>query len=319
MRWSIRARQNRGKLILLVLSILCLLVLQPTPSVAQEEYSDLTGIKVAVYNGVGVMGSSRIALYRMFEWMNATAGNITASEILAGELDDYDILVVPGGSEDTCSDELESEGQQIVKDFVAGGGSYFGICGGATFGARYLHLFNGFMGPVSEPGDLIHITTMHVNRSSLGPDLSDLAENLSIMYYASQRFTPNPYAATSIHTIARYDYDGSAGMVAFEYDYGTVFLSSPHPEYEENGDRDGTTFGDYLEDPDSEWELLFRVSKWLIEASSDLQPESETTTTPTTTATGAATTPDVLLFTSASLGIGMIVLGAALVYRRTHK
>ena len=116
---------RKGLLPICVLLILFPAFLLPVQSVAQAEYDDLTGVKVAIYNGLGVMGSSRIALTRMFEWMGATVGNITASQILDNGLDGYDILVIPGGSETTCSDELDFEGMQIIKDFVAGGGSYF--------------------------------------------------------------------------------------------------------------------------------------------------------------------------------------------------
>lgn len=34
----------------------------------------------------------------------------------------------------------------------------------------------------------------------------------------------------SIQTIATYESNGRAGMIAFPYGNGTVFLSSPHPE-----------------------------------------------------------------------------------------
>ena len=97
------------------------------------------------------------------------------------------------------------------------------------------------------------MTTMNTNQSSTGPDLSDFPDNFSTLYYASQFFTA-PYG-TSFHRIATYDHNDMAGMIASEYGYGTVFLSSPHPEYEEDSDRDDTTFGDELEDPDSEWDL----------------------------------------------------------------
>lgn len=240
----------------------------------------------------------------MFEWMNATVASVNASQIRDDVLDDYDIFVVPGGSESTCSNELDAEGRQKVKDFVIGGGSYFGICGGATFGAEYLYLFGGYMGPVSEPGSIIHMTTMHINRSSTGPDLSDFPENISTLYYASQCFTPR--VGTSVHIIASYDYDGRAGMIAFKYQNGTVFLSSPHPEYEEDSDRDNTTFGDDLHDPESEWNLLLRISKWLIEASY-VEP-SETTTS-----------PDFLLMAAAATGSIVIIFVAAVFYRKnTH-
>ena len=302
----------QGFLSLCLLSILCLSLLFPTLTLAQTEYDDLSGVNVAVYNGLGVMGSSHIALTRMFEWMNATVSSVTASQILDDVLNDYDIFVIPGGSESTCSSELDDEGRLKIIEFVANGGSYFGICGGSTFAVRYLHLFNGFMGPVSEPGDLIHMTTMHINRTSNGPDLSNLSENCSVMYYASQRFTPNPYQATSIHSIATYDYDGSAGMIAFEYENGTVFLSSPHPEYEENSDRDDTSFGDDLEDSDSEWDLLFQVSLWLIETSYVELDASTTTTTTSSTALPL----DLPLITVVSTGVVIITLIAVVLYRR---
>ena len=66
-------------------------------------------------------------------------------------------------------------------------------------------------------------------------------------------------------------------MIAAKYGSGTVFLCGPHPEYEENSDRDGISEFDHLDDPDSEWPLLLKVSLWLIEASPD-SPDSPTIT-----------------------------------------
>ena len=245
----------------------------------------------------------------MFEWMNASVVDVNASQIRDDVLDESDILVIPGGSESTCTSELEYEGKQKIIDFVAQGGSFFGICGGATFGVIYLRLFDGFISPVNEPGQLIHTTTMNINQSSTGPNLSDLPTNFTTMYYGSQYFTPR--VRGSVHTIATYEYNGKAGMVACEFGNGTVFLSSPHPEYEENDDRDATNSYDYLDDPDSEWELLFRVSKWLIEASY-VEPVGPTTTTTTTF------TPDLPLIAVASTGGAIVMLAVAVLYRRMH-
>lgn len=308
--------RSRRMLCVFVLSILYLILLSPIPSVAQVECDDLTGVQVAIYNGAGVMNSSRIALIRMFEWMNASVVSVTASQILDNILDDCDMLVIPGGSETTCLIELQYiEGVQKIKDFVANGGSYFGICGGATYGATSVGFLNGSMRPVSEPGSLIHITTMYVNHSSTGPELSDCPASFATMYYASQYFDPRE--GTDVHIVATYEYNGEAGMIAFEYGDGTVFLSSPHPEYEENDNRDDTTFGDDLDDPDSEWDLLFRVSKWLIEAS--YVGPSTTTTSPTTApTTTVATDLDLTLIALASTGGVIVMLTAIVLYRRMH-
>ena len=301
-----------------MISLLCLILISPTPTVAQVEYDDLTGVKVAIYDGAGVMNSSHIALTRMFEWMNASVVNVTAPQILDDFLDDYDMLVIPGGSESTCLTELQLiEGINKIQDFVEKGGSYFGICGGATFGAVIADLFNGTMSPVNERGDLIHMTTMNVSQSSTGPDLSDCPASFTTMYYASQYFIPK--VGTDVHIVATYDRNNQPGMIALEYGNGTVFLSSPHPEYEEDGGRDDTTFGDDLDDPDSEWDLLFKISKWLIEASSDEPSSIATTTTTTTTNTTTANTLDVPLIAVASAGCILVVVTVVVLYRRMHE
>ena len=329
MRLRLDPSISRRLLCVGVLLLLSLMFSPPIQSHAYNQINDLTNVKVAIYNGNGPMLSSRIALTRMFQWMNATVVNVTASQILNGFLDDCDIVVFPGGSETSYNAELESEGRQKIQDFVGNGGSYFGICGGATFGVSYLHLFNGFITPVNELGSTIHATTMNLNRSSMGPNLSDFPSNFTTMYYASQYFVPK--WGVSFHPIARYDYNDQPGMIAFKYKNGTTFLSSPHPEYEENGDRDGTAFGEYLNDTDSEWPLLLQVSRWLIDESpftpavTTATSTALTNSTTTTVNTNSSTTSGGSLFTFgmpliivASTGGVLIVLVALILFRRTH-
>ncbi|TFG28510.1 hypothetical protein EU528_11090 [Candidatus Thorarchaeota archaeon] len=313
---------NQKLLGVCLLSILCLILLTPKPTMAQSENSDLTGVKVAVYNGSGEMDSSRIALIQMFEWMGASVEEVNASQILGDFLDDCDILVFPGGSENSYMIDLQYiTGIEKIQDFVRNGGSYFGICGGSTFGAKTVNLFNGSMYPLSEPGDTIHMTTMAINQSSIGPDLSHCPATVSTMYYASKYFVPT--TGFFVHTIATYNLSGRVGMIAFEYGYGTVFLSSPHPEYEENGDRDDTSVFDYLDDPDSEWDFLLQVSKWLVETSTEAPPSATTTASSTTTTTISTNTTtntplDLPLITTASASAVLAVLVVAILYRRAH-
>jgi len=287
----------------------------------QAESDNLSGVKVAVYNGTGEMDSSRIALVHMFEWMGATVVEVNASQVLGDFLDDCDILVFPGGSETSYWSDLQhSTGLSKIRDFVEHGGSYFGICGGSTFGATYVDLFNGTMSPTNEPGDIIHLEPMFPNRTSTGPDLVDCPINFTTMYYASQYFIPNE-GVNNIHVVATYE-SGKAGMIAFEYGYGTVFLSSPHPEYEENDDRDATSEFDYLDDPDSEWDFLLRISQWLVDASSDPPPETETTTTSESNTTSSNTSTnaifDLQVAGFATAGILVLVVVLTMLYRKTH-
>jgi len=225
-------------------------------------HEDLQDVEVAIYNGYGILGSSRLALNNMFLWMNATTRYVVGSDIRNGTLNTCDILVFPGGSAVSYRNDLEPEGLDIVRDFVRNGGSYFGICGFAT--NAILGLFDGtYSNPVNGTG--IFLTQMYVNHNSSELNMSSEPRSYQVMYWNSAFFYGDGMA-TAI-PIANYSNSNRPGMIAFRYGEGTVFLSSPHPEYEEGDSRDGTGFSDFLEDPDSEWSLLLRVSCWLVDAS----------------------------------------------------
>jgi len=233
---------------------------------------DLNGINVSIYNGTGVLGSSAIALEHMFLWMNATVGFVDGNQIRNGILSTCDILVFPGGSAISYRDDLEPEGLDIVREFVTDGGSYFGVCGGSLFATNaVLGLFNGYYSsPVNGSG--LYLIQMAVNHTSSGPDLSSEPRSYQTMYWNSAYFYG--INMSSVFSIAYYSFNNRSGMIAFSYGEGTVFLSSPHPEYEEGDSRDGTDFCDYFDDPDSEWTLMLRVSCWLVDASIPQNTES---------------------------------------------
>ncbi|MFW9879979.1 MAG: BPL-N domain-containing protein [Candidatus Thorarchaeota archaeon] len=227
-----------------------------------QTQTDLEGVNVKVYNGDGMLQSSYVALREMFEWMNATVSSINSDQILSGGLNDCDILAYPGGSTLSYRVSLGSEGIQIIRNFLSNGGSYFGICGGALFGTNGLNLIDGEFLPTTPeiPGGT-YILEMNVNQESTGPDLSDEPASYQLLYWESQYYYSENIS--NINPIMTYSHNDQPGMITFVYGTGTVFLSFPHPEYEENSDRDGTSYFDSYDDPDSEWDLLFKISLWL--------------------------------------------------------
>ena len=256
-------------------------ILRASGQANTEEITDLEGINVAVYNGIGAVSHCTTALASLFEWLNASVDRIRTESILNGSLEDYEIVAYPGGNMLAYATELGNNGTNIIRDFVSNGGSYVGICGGSMLACEYgLGLFNGTIGPAQGSGTVPYLINMTVNRECEGPDLSDLPGSYMTMYWASRSFIP--LEGSEVYPIATYGVDGDAGMIAFRYGNGTVFISSPHPEYEEGSDRDGTVFSDSLDDPDSEYELLRRVMVWLIEESY-ITPESSTTDSGITT------------------------------------
>lgn len=220
-------------------------------------------VRVAIYDGGGTLESSKIAIDNMFAWMRARIGHVNASQIREGALADYDLLVMPAGG--GFGEHLQTEGMDAICQFVEDGGSYFGICGGAAFATDIgLNLYNGTYHPAID-GYGEFLMEMNVNRSSTGPDLSEEPESYSVFYWNSGYFSTE--SMSGIIPIVTYPENDLPCMIAFKYEEGTVFLSSPHPEYEEGNNRDGVTYFDALSDPDSEWGLLLKVCRWLTQAS----------------------------------------------------
>ena len=228
----------------------------------------MEGVRVAIYNGSGVLPSSAVALLNMFRWMHAEANYVNHTEIQQGVLDEYDFVVFPGGSAYEYSSCLGTIGRNAVLDFITEGGSYFGICGGSLFGTdSYLGLFNGYTSDAVNGSDA-KIIQMVVNTNSTGPDLSTEPLTYDTLYWSSGYFySSNATYMSTVIPIAFYPQNNEPGMIACKYGNGSVFLSFPHPEYEEGSTRDGTDEFYYFHDPDSEWPLMLKVSLWLVEAS----------------------------------------------------
>jgi glutamine amidotransferase-like uncharacterized protein len=239
-------------IVILVSSLLYLSMAPPRP---------LAGVSVAVYDDRGTDAASQFALEAMFRWMGADVTVISGDDVEGGALDHYDIFVAPGGC--WCDERCEIlDDFEIVRQFVLNGGTYFGVDGGASYATSYrLGLFDGVLYADSNgTGDWL--LEMNVNHESTGPDLSDEPESYTLFYESSGYFLADNM--TGIIPICTYTDTGLAGMIVFEYGNGTVFLSSPHPEYEEGSMRDGTDFWDTIPDPDSEWNLMLKVTQWLV-------------------------------------------------------
>ncbi|MHA2424154.1 MAG: BPL-N domain-containing protein [Candidatus Thorarchaeota archaeon] len=267
---------KRLRFFLILGAVLLLLSVGPIPVVAQEdtERVDLEGVRVAVWSETeNFVESSGIALYAMFEWMNATVEYVDGEDIKAGILSDYDLLAMPGGQVSAYYNSLDTDGITNIKNWIAEGGSYFGICGGALFltSSSRFGIYNGTRA-FAIPGDYSSLQQieMSINTTCDGPDLSDIPETLSTLFWGSSYFIPDE--GFDYIPIARYSDSGGPGMIALEYEQGNAFLSSPHPEYEEGSDRDNTTEFDEYTDPDTEWDFLLRIAVWQIESSQTTNP-----------------------------------------------
>ena len=295
MTFELISMQQKGSSPMVVLLIALLIVGHfIIPQVKAQNSTDLSYVSVAVYDGGSGVSSepretSMAALYWMFRWMNATVEIVNSTGIKLGILDDFEIIAVPGGYAYDYYLDLGAGGAKAIQDFVAGGGAYWGTCAGAYYacqefewseygetGTYYygLKLFPGRgVGPIVGIADWpnVAMTDVELNKSNGLIDLSQESSNYNIMYYGGPYFETN--GLDGITTLATYSYNDEPAMIAFEYLEGRVFLTGPHPEWEEDSFRDGSVWDNYLEDDGSEWELCERISLWL--ASTNSSPGEE--------------------------------------------
>ena len=267
----------------------CLLLMLLAPPFFQFESfetsaqtsTDLSDSRVAIYHCQRYDNFSFTACIYLFKWMNATVELVTGLEIQQGVLRGFDLLVLPAFGPSSYERELTPVGKTRIRQFLATGGSLFTVCRGTEFAVNCLGLIDAtlhYIGPVgvqchdTHNGELA-LDEMLVNHASTGPDLSQEPDSYMVFCTGASYF--EIHDETEVIPILSYADSGFPGVIVFRYGQGTVMLSSPHPEFEEGNPRDGLDQTDYthwptyqfLQDPDSEWDVLLKVASWLVSAS----------------------------------------------------
>jgi glutamine amidotransferase-like uncharacterized protein len=274
---------NTGILICLLLMIMTpppMLHSEGSSAIAQTSF-DFSEARVAVYHVQRIDNFSFTACVNLFNWMNATIDLLTGAEIQQGALHAFDLLVLPAFGPSSYERELTPLGKERIRQFLATGGSLFSVCRGTEFAVIQLGIIDASLHYIGPAGVQCHdthngelaVTEMRVNHASTGPDLSQEPDSYMVFTTGAQYF--EVHDDTEVIPILSYADTGLAGVIAFRYGQGTVLLSSPHPEFEEGSDRDGMSSDDVahwptyqnLLDPDSEWDLLFKVACWLVASS----------------------------------------------------
>ncbi len=292
--------------------------------------ADLSTIRVAIFNGstTEISYACKNASKSMFEWMGSTVDFIDEDDIMDNKLYNYDILVFPPGNLPEYSVKLRSEGKEKIREYLRNGGSYVGISRGAHFACEIadvygiesewgLNIFNGTgYGPVGGFLDP-HMYQANINKSQTAIDLSEIPNSLMMMGWESIMFLPENNVPFNV--IATYETYLHPAMISYEYGQGTVFLSGIHPEFQEDDDSDNTSYFDQNEDPESDWPLMEKVARWLVDTSTwnnasiddIIHPETQTTSTNTTL--GEPSTP-LPIETIAVIGmVGAFIVAVAVV------
>lgn len=173
---------------------------------------------------------------------------VNANEILAGALDqNVDLLVMPGGASRYKSDKLNGEGYQRISEYVANGGKYLGICGGAYLACKRTEWAKGTPFEIITPNELAFFSG-----TARGPiEQFALADNYNAtearivqletekqvfesMYLGGCFFEANNETKGNYEVVARFSElpDKPAAIVKGEFGDGEYVLCSTHPEYD---------------------------------------------------------------------------------------
>ena len=230
----------------LVLTSLLAIVLP----LSAEEKANLP-IRVAVYEGPGA-GPSRAnlieALASAKDGPKMKVAALDPEAIRRGELEQFDVLIHPGGSGGSQGRALDARGRAMVREFVRNGGGFIGICAGAYLATDDYEWSLGLI-------EARVVDKRHWARGSgpvemeLSPSAQEFfgsgTEPVSIHYaqgpLLSRREWDNPvapeYESLGVYRTGIAEkgapegiMPGTSAIVRATFEKGRVFVFSPHPE-----------------------------------------------------------------------------------------
>ncbi|HEX4610078.1 MAG TPA: BPL-N domain-containing protein [Urbifossiella sp.] len=113
--------------------VACLLLSAAIPVAAQTPAPVTpvpTPVAVAMLVGDGVGGKGPAMLEETLTANGYAVTRVDAADVRAGKLKGMKVLIVPGGLSRTQATALGRDGREVVKQFVADGGGYVGLCAG---------------------------------------------------------------------------------------------------------------------------------------------------------------------------------------------
>jgi len=228
--------------------LLCTFVLLFITSVASA-----APIKVAVFEGDGV-GKSCTNLLTILDnssKIQLEVSRVTTADIVAGKLDEFDVLIHPGGSGSKQGNDLGEDGRQQVRQFVSQGGGFLGVCAGAYLATNdYTWSLNLIDAKVVDRKHWARGTgTVQLELSPSGQDLFKAKSSELEIFYGqgpllARREWDDPkipdYESLAIYgsEIAKNGapngiMKGTSAAVRCAYGKGRVFCFSAHPELTE--------------------------------------------------------------------------------------
>jgi glutamine amidotransferase-like uncharacterized protein len=242
-----------------------------TPGIETEIRSKLIGI----YTGNGADPYLCAIAKRMFEWMGFKTVTLKFGDLNIGDFKGIHLLYFPGGSTPPFRREITETGRQNLREYIRQGCAYIGTCAGALIACEknlWLNRPDDYglfglvpvtgIGPIPEIDDGDGITMVHLvvnTATEIGEKHPEPATVLSIN---SPFFEVGESETVTI--IAEYEAIHQPAYIATTYGNGRIFLTGPHPEFEEDSNRDGNAYFDGFDDEGSDWPLMKTAVLWCL-------------------------------------------------------
>jgi glutamine amidotransferase-like uncharacterized protein len=196
--------------------------------------------RVCVYAGAGAVLAKDVEV--ALDKLAIPYGEVGERDIRDGGLRDCSALIIPGGYTARYVDTLGEEGFERIRQFLADGGGYIGICAGAYIASQRVEV------PGHPPG-LGIIEIWNERKAGRGlqtiivtkpehPVVKGCEREIAIWYQNG----PLMEAGGGVETLAIYE-QGSAAIVCSTYGAGRVVIFSPHPEGSLEGGTDPERLG----------------------------------------------------------------------------
>jgi glutamine amidotransferase-like uncharacterized protein len=221
----------------------------PAPVVDKNLFSKSsikTGeIRVAIYDGSGAQEDNGLR-QKLSQLNDLRIENLNPEQIINGDLDSFDVLIVPGGFVSEQARAITPAGLDQIRKFVRNGGGYIGFCAGAYLAANNFHWSLKII-----DADVIDIQNWERGTGAVKIELTDAGKimlgnipgqfNIAYGNGPILKFADNPeipdFIPLAIYKSELNENDAPTGVmidtpaiVIGQFGMGRVFVSSPHPE-----------------------------------------------------------------------------------------
>ncbi len=218
-------------------------------------------VRVAIFDFDGSKSTGPDILSKFLTTSNGFQSTVVSSaEIRDGILQNYDVLICPGGSGSRQAKELKEEGRSSIRKFVRDGGGFVGICAGAYLASSHYQWSLGVIN--ARVWDRQHWARGRKNVDiSLTPSgrevLSKSKAKFNVYYANGPLLVPdNQPHLPGYEVLAKYDTEvarngapanamvGTHAIIRSKFGTGRVICFGPHPEMK-NGPKSLIASGVY--------------------------------------------------------------------------